>query len=185
LLEGMKGAALREQEFIDVSKLFSHAVDEVPKLAQNIGGIQSPRIAAPKGTSFDIGQLTAEDRQKIPLAQSKPFLLSPMFLNPGEGFDNLRLTALVRKKLRDDSYASGRGGARRLPVVYVDAEQFTGVLLPSGTYSVAGDKVQATLVLVRDQKRLTDLKVEGDAKDPSALAAQIVEGIMGAVENVK
>ncbi|RPJ06298.1 MAG: hypothetical protein EHM37_20125, partial [Deltaproteobacteria bacterium] len=185
LLEGMKGAALREQEFIDVSKLFSHAVDEVPKLAQNIGGIQSPRIAAPKGTSFDIGQLTAEDRQKIPLAQSKPFLLSPMFLNPGEGFDNLRLTALVRKKLRDDSYASGRGGARRLPVVYVDAEQFTGVLLPSGTYSIAGDKVQATLVLVRDQKRLTDLKVEGDAKDPSALAAQIVEGIMGAVENVK
>jgi WD40 repeat protein len=185
LLKGMKGAALREQEFIDVSTLFNHAVDEVPRLAQNIGGIQSPRIAAPKGTSFDIGQLTAEDRQKIPLAQSKPFLLPPMFLNPGEGFDNLGLTALVRKKLRDYSYSSGRGGTRRLPVVYVEAEQFTGAFLPSGTYTVAGDEVQATLVLVRDQKRLIDLTVEGDARDPEALSAEIVERIMAAVQDLK
>jgi len=168
-----------------VSTLFSRAVEEVPRLAQNIGGIQTPRIAAPKGTSFDIGQLTAEDREKIPLAQSKPFLLPPLFLNHTEGFDTLSLTALVRKKLRDESYASGRGGAQQLPVVYVDAEQFAGAISPSGTYSIAGDKVQATVVLVRDQKRLKDLKVEGNAKDPAALAAKIVEGIMEAVKDVK
>jgi len=185
LLKGMKGTALREQEFIDVSTLFNHAVDEVPRLARNIGGIQSPRIAAPKGTSFDIGQLKEEDRQKIPLAQSKPFLLPPMLMNLGEGFDNLGLTALVRKKLREESYASDRGGARRLPVVYVDAEQFAGAFVPSGTYSVAGDKVQATVILVRDQKRLTDLKVEGNAKDPEALSAEIVQRIMATIQSLK
>jgi WD40 repeat protein len=185
LLKGMKGAALRQQEFIDVSTLFNNAAEDVQRLAQNIGGIQTPRIAAPKGTSFDIGQLTAEDREKIPLAQSKPFLLPPLFLNHTEGFDTLSLTALVRKKLRDESYASGRGGAQQLPVVYVDAEQFAGAISPSGTYSIAGDKVQATVVLVRDQKRLKDLKVEGNAKDPAALAAKIVEGIMEAVKDVK
>jgi hypothetical protein len=185
LLEGMKGVALREEEFIDVSRLFNHAVEEVPRLAQNIGGIQSPRIAAPKGTSFDIGQLTAEDRKKIPLAQSKPFLLPPVLFNPSEGFDNLGLTTLVRKKLREESYASVRGGARKLPVVYVDAEQFPGALLPSVSYSVVGDKVQATVVLVRDQKRLTDLKVEGNAEDPGTLAVQIVEGIMATVQHLK
>jgi hypothetical protein len=122
-----------------VSTLFSRAVEEVPRLAQNIGGIQTPRIAAPKGTSFDIGQLTAEDREKIPLAQSKPSLLPPLFLNPGEGFDNLRLTALVRKKLREESYASARGGTHSLPVVYVDEEQFAGAVLPSGTCSITGE----------------------------------------------
>jgi uncharacterized protein YkuJ len=185
LLEGMKGAALREQEFIDVSTLFSHAVEEVPRLAKNIGGIQSPRIAAPKGTSFDIGELTTEDRQKIPLAQAKPFLLPPVFLNPGEGFDNLGLTALIRKKLREESYASARGRTHSLPAVFIDAEQFAGALLPSGTYSVAGDKVQATVVLVRDQKRLTNLKVEGDANDPEALSAKIVERIMATIQELK
>jgi len=108
-----------------------------------------------------------------------------VFLNPSEGFDNLGLTALVRKKLRDDSYTSGRGGARRLPVVYVDADQFAGALLPSGTYSIAGDKVQVTVVLVRDQKRLTTLKVEGNAKDPEVLSAKIVERIMATIQDLK
>jgi WD40 repeat protein len=185
LLEGMKGAALREQEFVDVSTLFNHAVEKVPRLAKNIGGVQSPRIAAPKGTSFDIGQLKDEDRQKIPLAQSKPFLLAPVFLNPDEGFDTLGLTNFVRKKLREESSALARGGARTLPVVYIDAEQFSGALLPSGTYSVTGDKAQAAIVLVRDQKRVADLKVEGNARDPEGLAGQIVEGIMAKVQNLK
>src|SRR5262249_28396162 len=40
LLQGMRGAALREGEFVDVSKIFQHAADQVPLLAQNVGGIQ-------------------------------------------------------------------------------------------------------------------------------------------------
>ena len=185
LLEGMRGAALREQEFVDVSTLFNHAVEEVPRLAKNIGGIQSPRIAAPKGTSFDIGQLLAEDRQKIPLAQAKPFLLPPVFLNPGEGFDNLGLTGLVRKMLREESYASTRSGVQNLPAVYVDADQFAGGLLPSGTYNINGDAVQVAIVLVRDRQRLTVVKVEGSSKAPDLLAQQILKGIMEAVQKIQ
>ena len=49
----------------------------------------------------------------------------------------------------------------------------------------SGDKVQAIVVLVRDQKWLTDLKGEGDAKDFEALAAQIVDGIMATVQHLK
>jgi hypothetical protein len=37
----MKGAALRNDEFVDVSKLFQYAREEVEQLAQNIGGIQN------------------------------------------------------------------------------------------------------------------------------------------------
>ena len=42
LLQGMKGAALKEDQYVDVSKLFEYAADEVPRLAQNVGGIQRP-----------------------------------------------------------------------------------------------------------------------------------------------
>src|SRR5205823_7095414 len=50
LLESMKGAALRDDEFVDISKLFQYAADRVPQLAQHIGGIQKPMIFAPRGT---------------------------------------------------------------------------------------------------------------------------------------
>jgi hypothetical protein len=62
LLEGMKGRALRDGDYVDVGKLFGHAVDQVPELAGKIGGLQHPLVAAPRGSSFDIGRLTAEDR---------------------------------------------------------------------------------------------------------------------------
>ena len=85
----MKGAALREGEYVDVSQLFQHAADQVPQLAKDIGGIQKPLIAAPRGTSFDIGQLKTDDKSLIPLAQVKPMLLRPLLINPDEGDDNL------------------------------------------------------------------------------------------------
>jgi hypothetical protein len=50
---------------------------------------------------------------------------------------------------------------------------------------VAAIEREANVILVRDQKRLTDLKVEGSAKNPQALAAQIVEGIIATVQHLK
>jgi len=48
LLQGMRGPALREEEYVDVSKLFQHAADAVPDLALHIGGIQRPGLPLPK-----------------------------------------------------------------------------------------------------------------------------------------
>src|SRR5215471_10574912 len=73
LLLGMRGAALRENGFVDVSKWFDYATDEVPELAKDIGGIQRPSIAIPLGgSSFDIGQIGDEDKARIPLAGVRP-----------------------------------------------------------------------------------------------------------------
>ena len=85
LLKGMRGAALDRQEFVDVRKLFEYAADEVPQLARNIGGIQKPLIASPRGSgSFDVGQLTKEDKAKVRLAIPKPLLLRPRLTNADE-----------------------------------------------------------------------------------------------------
>jgi hypothetical protein len=182
LLQGMRGSALREEQYVDVSRLFQHAADAVPDLATHIGGMQRPVIAAPKGTSFDIGQLNAEDRRQIPMAHSKPILLPPVLLN-GELFhDDLNLTDKLRRQLRADSYAALRGAPRRMSAVYLDAEQLTGAIRPSGTYRVDKNNVQVNLVLVKDGAKLSEVQVQGPQTDLRVLIENLVEAIFQAVE---
>ena len=137
LLKGMRGAALRQEEFVDVANLFQYAADEVPQLARNIGGIQKPLIAAPRGVSFDVGQLTREDKAKVRLAISKPLVLRPSLTNADEfdGDDTLGLTALLRRKLGDNSGLAGRG-----TTVYVNADEMPGAIRPGGKYVIAGNE---------------------------------------------
>jgi hypothetical protein len=69
LLEGMKGAALKNVVDVDVATLFDHAAERVPDLAYGIGGIQKPLPFAPSGAeSFPIGEIQSADRSRIPLA---------------------------------------------------------------------------------------------------------------------
>ena len=80
LLFGMKGAALRDDEFIDVLSLFQFAANKVPELAEEIGGIQKPEIRVPEdGKSFDIGRLDVADRDAIQLAAPKPVYVNSRF----------------------------------------------------------------------------------------------------------
>ena len=59
LLFGIKGAALRNSEFVDIMTLFQYSANKVPELAKDIGGVQKPEIRIPHGgQSFDIGRLT-------------------------------------------------------------------------------------------------------------------------------
>lgn len=179
LLQGMRGAALRDKQFVDISRLFQYAADEMPVLARNIGGIQRPRIAAPRGTSFDIGQLFDEDRRKIPLASSKPLLLQPMFLSTDEGFDQLELSSLVRQRLQAQSDAAARGG-RRLPVVYLSADQLTGAIRPTGSYTIRDRSVSVLIALVRDGSKIGQTKITGNVNNLESLVTDIADSIIEA-----
>ncbi|MEL6617090.1 MAG: caspase family protein, partial [Bacteroidota bacterium] len=56
LLDGMRGAALRDGGEVDVVRLFGHALDTVPALARGVGGVQAPTMVMPAGGgSFPIG----------------------------------------------------------------------------------------------------------------------------------
>src|SRR6202011_2249689 len=106
LLLGMRGAALKEDQFVDVGTLFNFAADKVPELARDIGGIQRPVIASPRGSSFDIGQVTADDQGKIPLQAVRPLVLRVLFQDEEELTDVLGLGQSLDEVLRD---ASSRG----------------------------------------------------------------------------
>jgi len=181
LLEGMKGAALRQDEFIDVNELFKHAVERVPQLARSIGlySIQQPIPATPRGgASFDIGQMKREDKEAVSLAVAAPLILRPRLLNPDEGFDNLELESAVRRKLDEQSWGTTqRGQPSTAVIVYVDADELPAGLRPSGTYRVTGDRVTVTINLIRNRQRVISFDVEGAKSDPAGLAAEIVRRI--------
>src|SRR5437667_9919053 len=167
----MRGAALREGQFVDVSKLFQHAADQVPQLAQHVGGVQRPVVAAPRGGSFDVGRLEDPDKAAIPLALVKPLVLRPSLLNRDEDEDDLKLTALLRQRLAEASYAGGRG--RAPAIVYVPEDEFPGAVRPTGTYTVSGKKVQVRLTLRKGMQVAARLQVEGTKDDLLGLAARL------------
>lgn len=170
LLLGTRGAALREAQFVDVSKLFNFAADRVPDFARDIGGIQRPILASPKGgASFDIGRVTSEDKNAIPLQPIRPLVLRSNFQDEVRVRDHLHLTRHVNARLRD---ASGRG--RDANVVFVDAEEFPGACELVGRYRVDREIVAVTVLLVRGSDDLARFKLSGQSSAVPDLAAKIV-----------
>ena len=80
LLEGIKGASLRENKFLDVVQWFQYARERVPQLADGLGGIQTPQVYSPAGNqSFDIALLDEEAKKNIPLAAARPVYIKSQF----------------------------------------------------------------------------------------------------------
>ncbi|MGH9971214.1 MAG: caspase family protein [Pyrinomonadaceae bacterium] len=183
LLKGMKGAALRNDEFVDVSKLFQFAREEVEQLAKNVGGIQKPIVFAPKDDSFEVGQLKSEDKVKIALATPRPMILRPRFFDTEADDDTLNLMKMVRARLRDESFVTGRGSSQAV-MVFVDDEEFPGGIRPTGRYTVNGNTVTVTLRLRRDGVEIGNAQVIGTKDDVPGLAAKLIESVKEAIKKL-
>ncbi len=170
LLLAMRGARLREGQFVDVGELFAFAADKVPELAQDIGGVQRPLIASPSGAPFDIGRLTAEDRKKVPLqATVKPLVLRSSFQDDASVIDVLDLSEKVNQRLRDAS-APARGGG----LVFVDAGACAGGVIVAGRYTVKDDAVTVNVTLYDGKTKVGPFSVKGSRKKVDDLAAAVV-----------
>jgi hypothetical protein len=181
LLKGMKGAALNNDEFVDVSKLFQYAREEVEQLAKNVGGIQRPIIFAPKDDSFEVGQLKTEDKEKIALASPKPIILRPRFLDAQTDDDTIDLMKTLRARLRDESFVNGRG-ANQSVLVFVDDEDFPGGIRPTGRYTIEGNKVTVTLRLRRDGVEIGSPRIITGTKDNMlSLVTKVLESVKNAI----
>jgi WD40 repeat protein len=169
LLLGMRGAALKEDQQVDVGRLFDFAADRVPELARDIGGIQRPVIASPRGASFPIGLVTTDDRARIPLRTPRPLVLRTLFQDEEEFTDGLGLGRLIDERLRE---RSTRGTDGRL--VFVDARELPGAYNLAGRYRIEGDKVRVTVRLARGKGKGIRFLVEGEKGRPDELAGRIV-----------
>lgn len=172
LLFGMRGAALREEKFVDVSLLFHHAADQVPQIAKNIGGIQQPVVAMPKGgASFDVGQILEEDRVKIRLASVKPLILQSNFQDEYRLLDHLKLSRRVNDVLRD---LSARGPDK---FVYVDAQDFPDAYSLAGRYRIDDDFVKVRILLFKNDLKKASIEVSGDINRLNRFITDIVSEI--------
>ena len=169
LLTGMRGAALREDEFVDVGKLFSHAADEVQKLVGGLGGVQQPRIGLPLGgESFDIGRVTATDRRKIAVESPKPIVMQSSFRGPRPR-DDLDFASRVDAALRDAAADKGSG------FVFFDIDRYEDAIQIAGDYRMDGDQVAVRAVVFAGDNEAGSFEVQGSSGDLDGLAARVVE----------
>lgn len=163
LLQGIKGAALKENELVDVSTLLQYVADTVPELAGEIGGIQRPRIAAPAfSESFSIGYLDKTAQSRIPLAIRKPILLKPGFINLESLLDDFNLTGKLRtyfreqhyKKLKKEHYHPDSKN-----IAYMDMDAFSSAIYVRGIYQLTDNKLTVKFALGRDNQHLVSDKI--------------------------
>jgi len=169
LLLGMRGAALEEDRFVDVSTLFNFSARKVQALAKDLGGIQQPEISSPKGSSFVIGEVTADDRGLIPLQRERPLVLRSGFQEEQSFDDVLGLAKKVDEQFRGIEVRGTKEG-----VVFVDAREMPDSYRVAGRYSLDGEKVSVSVNLFQDKKRLRQFTVTGKATAVDDLAASIV-----------
>ncbi len=180
LLLGMRGAALKEDR-VEVGRLFEFAADKVPELARDIGGIQKPVIASPRGGQpFPIGRLTAEDQVRIPLQAERPLVLRCSLQDEVKVRDHLGLSKRVNERLRQASTAG-----RSAKLVFIEAEDFPDAYELAGRYRVSGDAVTVTLSLFRGEAEIARINVDGSKTDLDALAVKIVRAAEQRLEDMQ
>ena len=167
LLQGMKGAALKEDQYVDVSTILNHARESVPQLAKGIGGIQTPQLLQPKSGSFDIGILNDLDRKAIPLANPKTVYVRSSFVDSEEFEDVLNLSEQLDKRL---SQISSRG--TDADIVFFDARKFPNACKLSGGYQISNDKISLSLK-IRCGEDLKEHQIE--AKDKQELIDKTIQ----------
>jgi hypothetical protein len=144
LLEGMKGASLRENRFLDVSQWFQYARDRVPQLATGLGGIQTPQICSPMNNeSFDIAELDDAERKQVPLARERPVFIKSLFQEEEQFADILSVGKAIDNRLNQ---SNTRGNENYL--LFIPVDDFPGSYQVLGRYKANGSTITATIRVI-------------------------------------
>jgi hypothetical protein len=186
LLSGIKGASLRDGQFLDVLQWFQYARERVPELVGDLGGVQEPRVFSPYGAeSFDIGRLEDKQKEQIPLAKAKPLFLPSDFQDIMLFKDHLGLEKLVDEEMRD---LASRG--RQSHLVFLNSKDFPDAYSLSGRYEVNGNTItlKANIFKGKDSIPVSNLTLEGQKTALEDFAKDIayeVEKVLKSVSNGK
>lgn len=154
LLFGLKGAALRDNRYVDVMNWFQFAADEVPKLAEDIGGIQKPEIRAPYGArSFDIGVIDEEAQRQIKIPEPKPLFVKSVFSDENTFNDDLRIAERVDEKFQS---VQSRDGS----IVFINTTRFPNAYSVKGRYVKQGTLMKAQVKVFRGDVIHNSFEVE-------------------------
>jgi len=174
LLEWMKYRALEGDSTVDVVRLFEYARDRVPKLASEIGGIQTPTMATPNSGGFAVGLIN--ERVEIPLPQMKPVFIRNVFQNEDSFDDELGLGQALADYFRSVTAKGAQAG-----LIYVDVSEYKNAYSLKGLYGVAGDAVAVRARLFKGKTVVGEaFTVTGKKEEVPGL----VEAIMAQVDGM-
>lgn len=177
LLLGMSGAALRESNSVDVMQLFQFARDQVPKFASEIGGIQTPTLAAPtNASSFDIGLVTEE--VVIPLEEVKPVFIRSNFQDENLIDDIIGLSNMLDAQL----FGASAGTSFHNSIIFFDVIRYENAFSIKGRYTLEGDQVIVRAIVFKGKERKKAFTLKGTRQDIERLAMQIVTEAIGIVK---
>ena len=166
ILQGMKGAALDQEQFYDVQKIFNYALETVPELAEGVGGIQRPQVLIPKGGSFAVGLVDEEARKQIPLNTIKPVFVRSTFVDAQKFNDHLQFSKAMDEEL---SSVSVKGNSDKY--IFLDSREFPEAYSLSGGYTILANGIELILNIngpIPSQHKL-------NAANTEELKAKIVE----------
>ncbi len=167
ILQAMSGFKLRNGKYVDVSLMFEYARDEVPKMAESIGGVQTPTMLTPGSGSIDIG--IVNEQVHIPLSAKKPVFIRNVFLEENAYDDVLGLARQFEVYLQD---ISTKGAEASL--IYVDVPNYKEAYSIKGFYRIQENQVSLRARLFRGNTPLGDMQAEGVEGDLNALVEKIL-----------
>ncbi len=171
LLQGIRGAGLREGQYVDISQLFQYARDQVELLAREVNIVQVPVIVSPGNQeSFDIGLLTtAHDREQIPVNNPKPVFTKTILFQSGEYSDPKDISAAIDARLHEMSYLSPA------PIVFVQTA-YPDAYHIAGEYTLKGNTLTLSGRLIQNKIAKGALQFTGPVGN---LAEELLAQITG------
>ncbi len=170
LLNGIKtGEGLRDGQYVDVSKWFYYAEDEVTNLAKGINGLQEPQVFGQ--ASFDIGKVDSSVLNKIKLSSKKIMFTTSNFHNESNFRDNLSLGKMMDNKLNELNYQSNSS-------MGFSASDEQNVYSINGAYNIIGNAITVKVLLLYKEDKKYDFIVNGTMDNLSDLSKQIVNKVV-------
>lgn len=150
LLTGMRGEGEvfyiddDNAPLIDLMRLFSHARDKVPVLAESIREVQTPTLGFPRQvSSIYIGQF--DNASEIPIGREKPVLVRPLFQGGNSFGDEQAFNPELEKQLRREAQRGARA-----KWVFIDAYRYKNGYTLAGRYTIQGEALKLQANLLKD-----------------------------------
>jgi len=173
LLEGMKGASLRENKFLDVSLWFQYARERVPQLAAGLGGIQTPQVYSPTGNeSFDIAELDETEKKQVPLAPEKPVYIKSIFQEEDQFVDKLSVGRTLDNYLQESSSQN-----KNTTFMYFPVDEFPNAYQVFGRYKMIAGQIHANIKIIKTDTYEAVSSFTLTVDDAKLLSAGILEKI--------
>ncbi|TNE60161.1 MAG: hypothetical protein EP344_07865 [Bacteroidetes bacterium] len=171
LLNNMPLVAANNDKLIEVGELFSNVLEQVPRLAKDIGKVQEPELIG--SGSWAIGII--DGAPPYPIPQAIPVFLRTMFLDVNRNRDLKQVTEAVDQALKE------LAAVKQPAIAFWDVAEFGGDhYFLGGKYSVEGASIKGDATLYRVDEVVQTFNF-GPAESVEALADEIIGKVLASL----